>query len=374
MLPSLPSARRHLAPIVVLAVLAGCARAPASLTPDPTGLANAEMVDVLQAYASSDARPVSQLTPAEARLQPSAADAAQQVQRARTGAAVPQRVEIVQSILVSGAAGDLPARLYNPRPGRGPLPVILYFGGGGWVVADLDTYDASARALAAGTGAIVVSVMYRRGPENRFPAAHDDAREAYAWLLREAGSIGGDPERVALAGESAGGNLAISAAIAARDGGLAKPRAQLLVYPVAGTRTDTPSAQAMRAAKPLATAALPWFLGHYTTGNPAELDDPRLNPALLQDLHGLPPTTIVLAEIDPLRSGGEVLADRLRAFGVPVESRLYPGVTHEFFGMGAVLADARDAQAFAAARLRSALMPPPAQPAPRGRPTGRRGA
>ncbi len=369
------TARRFLAPLVGLLALAAC-QAPRATAPDPTGRANAEMREVLTELAALNPKPLPGLTPTEARLQPGAADAALRVQRARTGSVAPQRVDVVQNMLIPGAVGPLPARLYNPRPGNPrrptpPLPVILYFGGGGWVIADLDTYDASARALADGTGAIVVSVMYRRGPENRFPAAHEDAVTAYAWLQEGgAASIGGDPKRLALAGESAGGNLAIATAVAARDAKLTAPLAQLLVYPVAGTRTDTPSARENRDAKPLSTADLPWFLGNYTS-NSDQLDDPRLNPALLVDLRGLPPATVILAEIDPLRSGGEVLADRLRAFGVPVEARTFPGVTHEFFGMGAVLADARTAQGFAADRLRAALAPPPAEPRSRAR---RRGA
>ena len=369
------TARWSLAPLVALAALAACQAPPRVSAPDPTGRANAEMGQVLQELAALNPRPLPGLTPVEARLQPDAAGAVRRVQRARTGAVTPQRVELVQSILVPGAVGPLPARLYNPRPGNPrrpvpPLPVILYFGGGGWVIGDLDTYDASARALAAGTGAIVVSVMYRRGPENPFPAAHEDAATTYAWLQEAAGSIGGDPKRLALAGESAGGNLAIAAAIAARDDKLTRPLAQLLIYPVAGTRTDTPSAAENRDAKPLGTAALPWFFRHYAP-DADDLDDPRLNPALLADLRDLPPATLVLAEIDPLRSGGEVLAERLRAFGTPVEARTYPGVTHEFFGMGAVLADARAAQGFANTRLRAALAPAPPEPRRRAR---RRGA
>ena len=141
--------------------------------------------------------------------------------------------------------------------------MILYFGGG-WGIADIDTYDASARALASATGAIVLSVDYSRGPESKCPAAHDDAAATYTWLHAKVAAIGGDPARLALAGESASGNLAIATAIAAHDAGLTLRLAVLSVYPVAGTSTDTPSARENANGKPLNTAMLPWFLRYYT--------------------------------------------------------------------------------------------------------------
>lgn len=350
--------RATAAAAVALATLAACQTAPPQ--PDPTGRADADMNRVLTQLAAMNPKPIESLTPAEARLQPTAAMAATRVQQQATGSAAPMPVALVRDIQVPGAAGPLQVRLYNPAPGGGPLPVILYFGGGGWVIADLDTYDASARALATGANAVVVSVFYRRGPENRFPAAHDDAAAAYTWLHANAGSLGGDPRRIALAGESAGGNLAITTAMAARNTGLPRPAAILSVYPVAGTSTNTPSARENAMAKPLNTAMLPWFLQYYTSNTPQELNDPRLNLVETADLRGLPPTTIVLAEIDPLRSGGEMLTEKLRAAGVPVESRTYPGVTHEFFGMGSVVRQAKTAEDFAIQRLRAAFATEPA--------------
>lgn len=361
-------ALRRTAMAAGVAMLSACQMAPTP--PDPTGKANAEMSRVLTALASMNPKPIETLSPAEARLQPTAAQAAMQVQRQLTGSAAPMPVAEVRDNTVPGGAGAIPARVYNPRPGAGPLPVILYFGGGGWVIADIDTYDASARALASGTGAIVLSIGYRRGPETKFPGAHDDAMAAYTWLHANAASIGGDPARLALAGESAGGNLAIATAIAARDARLTRPLAVLSVYPVAGTSADTASARENANAKPLNTAMLPWFLRYYTNGTPQEMNDPRLNLVQTADLRGLPPTTIVLAEIDPLRSGGETLTEKLRAAGVPVEARTYPGVTHEFFGMGAVVSDAKAAEDFAIGQLRSALTQPAAmtpEPVRRGR-------
>ena len=260
----------------------------------------------------------------------------------------------VTDIEIQGAAGPLAARVYNPKLAHGPAPAVLYFHGGGWVTGTLDSYDASDRALAQDTGAIVVSVAYRLAPEARFPAAQDDADASYRWLLDNAAGIGADPKRIALAGESAGGNLAIDTAIWARDKGLPAPLHQLLVYPVVGTDLTTQSYNETVNAVPLNRAAIEWYVSHTIRGAP-DLQDPRLNVIGVANLHGLPPTTIVSAQIDPLRSEGEALAQKLQGLGVPVEQRTYPGVTHEFFGMGATVVQAREAEDFAAMRLNAAF-------------------
>ena len=328
------------------------------------------MLRVLTAYQASGAKPVATLTVPVARLQPTPGDAATNV-AVQMGQPAKMPLASVTDIQVQGAAGMLAARVYDPKQSTGPAPVILYFHGGGWVTGTLDTYDASDRALAQGTGAIVVSVQYRLGPENRFPAAQDDADASYAWLLRNAGTVGGDPKRIALAGESAGGNLAIDTAIWARDQHLPPPVHQLLVYPVVGTDLTTPSYQETTQAVPLNRMAIEWYVANFTNGT-ADLKDPRLNVVGAADLHGLPPTTIVLAEIDPLRSEGETLAQKLQAAGVAVEQRTFPGVTHEFFGMGAVVQQAKMAEDFASTRLRASFTPSPQPPAPRRAPTARR--
>jgi acetyl esterase/lipase len=355
------NSKRFLVPVALAAILAGCQTAPSS--PDPTGRANADMLRVLTAYQASGAKPVATLSVEQARAQPTPGDAATAVAVQR---GLPAKMPLAQvtDIQIQGAAGPIPARVYDPQTGRGGAPVILYFHGGGWVTGTLDTYDASDRALANGTGAIVVSVQYRLGPENRFPAAQNDADAAYVWLLRNAGTIGADPQRIALAGESAGGNLAIDTAIWARDGRLPPPVHQLLVYPVVGTDLTTPSYKETTDAIPLNRRAITWYVGHFTNG-PADLKDPRLNLVGAADLHGLPPTTIISAEIDPLRSEGEALAGELAAAGVPVEQRTYTGVTHEFFGMGAVVGEAKRAEDFAAMRLKAAFAPPALTPTPR---------
>lgn len=222
----------HSLAAAAVAALAGCQAAP--MPPDPTGRADADMLRVLTAFQASGAKPITGLTVEQARSQPTPGDAAATVAQ-QMGVPAKQPVAKVTDIMVDGAAGPIPARVYDPQMSHGPAPVILYFHGGGWVTGNLDTYDASDRELANGTGAIVVSVQYRLGPENKFPASQDDADKSYNWLLKNAGSIGAEPKQVALAGESAGGNLAIDTAIWARDTHLPMPVHELLVYPVAGT-------------------------------------------------------------------------------------------------------------------------------------------
>lgn len=343
--------RNFLSLSAALLTLAGCQAA--QMPPDPTGRADADMLRVLTAYQASGAKPVVMLSVEQARAQPTPGDAATAV-AVQMGMPAQMPIASVRDTQIEGAAGLLPARVYDPQMAHGAAPVILYFHGGGWVTGTLDTYDASDRALASSTGAIVVSVQYQLGPENRFPAAQEDANASYVWMLSHAAAMGGDPGKIALAGESAGGNLAIDTAIWARDQKLPAPVHELLVYPVVGTDLTTPSYNETTDAIPLNRKAISWYVAHFTSG-PADLNDPRLNVVGAADLHGLPPTTIVSAEIDPLRSEGEALAQKLRTIGVPVQQRTFPGVTHEFFGMGGVVGQAKQAEDFAASRLKTAF-------------------
>jgi acetyl esterase/lipase len=221
------------------------------------------------------------------------------------------------------------------------------------VIADVNVYDAAPRLLSRQLNAIVVSVEYRHAPEAKFPAQHEDAAAAYRWTLANAASWGGDPGKVALAGESAGGNLAVATAIYARDNRLAAPVHVLAVYPIANSDMTLPSRRDSANAKPLNTAMLGWF-GHYYARSKADMRDPRID-LVRADLRGLPPTTIINARIDPLRSDGETLADAMRAAGDRVEQKTFEGVTHEFFGMGTVVRGAYDANAWAVTRLKSAF-------------------
>ena len=260
-----------------------------------------------------------------------------------------------QDVAYPTAGATQPIRIYTPEGAAGQvLPVIVYIHGGGWVIADLDTYESPAMALAKKTSAIVASVEYRHALENRFPAAHEDTFAAYQWVLQNAGSFGGDARRVAVAGESAGGNMAINVAIRARDGGLQAPAHMLLVYPVAGTNLNTPSYRQNENAVPLSKKAIEWFMQN-TISSPTDLQDARLDIVGKANVAGLPPATIISASIDPLASDSLLLTEKLRAAGVKTTYQPYEGVTHEFFGMDAVVADAAKAQDLAARELRAAL-------------------
>jgi len=313
---------------------------------------DAQMQAVLDQLAALHGKPIETLTAAEARKQPTPTDAVKALLAKQGKPTAPPPGVTLANRLVPGAAGQLKANVYTPD-GAGPFPVIVYFHGGGWVIADKDVYDGGARALSMMANAIVISADYRQGPEHRFPAAHDDAIAVYEWALKNAASLNGDASKVALAGESAGGGLVVATAIAARDRKLQMPLAVISVYPIAGTDTNTASYVENAAAKPLNRPMMSWFFDNYLNG-PADRADPRVN-LVAADLHGLPPTTIINAQIDPLRSDGEQLADRLRAAGVTVQQKTYPGVTHEFFGMGVVVDKAKDAEQVAAAALKSAF-------------------
>ncbi len=307
---------------------------------------------VLDQLAQLGGKPMQTLAPVEARKQPTPADAVAALLKSEGRSTAPEAVGTVTNRSFPGPGSDVPIRVYTPV-GDGPFPVVVYFHGGGFVIADLDTYDASARALTNAANAIVVSVQYRKAPEHKFPAAHDDAYAAYEWVLANANMLGGDPSRVALAGESAGGNLAIATAIAARDKNIQAPASVLAVYPIAGTDTNTDSYRVYADAKPLSRPLMQWFFDHYMR-TPADAQDTRLN-LVAANLADLPPTTIVSAQIDPLRSEGESIAARLRAAGVTVRSRTFDGVAHEFFGQGAAVPLAREAVRFGAEGLTSAF-------------------
>ena len=337
------------------------APAPAVTTPAP---ADAQMQSVLDALAKLGGKPIESLDPVEARQQPSPADAVAAVLKAQGKPTTPEAVGKITDTTFPGPGGAVKVRIYTPAaaPAGAPLPVILYIHGGGWVIADLDTYDASPRALANAVGAIVVSTHYRQGPEHKFPAAHDDTLAAYEWVLANAAKWNGDPKKVALVGESAGGNMAANIAIEARNKGLQAPLHQVLIYPVANNDLNSPSYVENATAKPLNKPMIEWFVKHYLN-SAAESADPRIALVKKPNLAGLAPTTIVLAQIDPLRSDGELYAEKLKAAGTQVDVIRFDGVTHEFFGMGAVVDKAKDAVTQVAAKLKVAFGMPAATPA-----------
>ena len=269
----------------------------------------------------------------------------------------PERVVRVVNRTIAGPGGALHIRLYYPK-GTGPLPALLYFHGGGWVIGGIATVDATCRALANMAGCVVASVEYRLAPEHKFPAALDDAVAATAWVAREAADLGIDGARVAVGGDSAGANLAAVVAITARNDGWSPLVAQLLVYPVMERRFDTGSYRENGDAYYLTRDLMAWFWGHYLRDE-ADAANPRAAPLLTPDLSGLPPAFIVTAEYDPLRDEGEHYAVRLREAGVDVTCMRYPGMIHGFFTMVPPMDVAKRCHVEAAAALREAFGLPP---------------
>jgi len=330
------------------------ATAPAASATAPMPQPGPEMKSVLDHLKALGAKPLGTQTVAETRAQPTPADAVMAVMREKNIAPDPMAAAVkTRDITVPGGAGEVKARVYTPE-GAGPFPMVVYYHGGGWVIADIDTYDASARALSAGAKAVVVSMEYRHGPENKFPAAHEDAFAAYKWAVENSGSLNADATRIAVAGESAGGNLAANVALMARDAQITQPIHQLLVYPVAGKDMNTPSYQQNAEAMPLSKKAMEWFVEN-ALPSMASASDQRIDLVSRTDLTGLPPATVINAEIDPLRSEGETYAANLRQAGIPVEQMTYAGATHEFFGMGTVVPQAKAAMSMATERLAAAF-------------------
>ena len=345
--------------LLALGTLAACNTPPDRPSPVANAVSEAaaalraddDMKTVLDTFASLNPKAIEKISVDEARAQPTFADAVKGTVLAQGRDAAP--AALVPGVssrdgTIPGPAGRLPVRVYSPQ-GQGPFPVIVYFHGGGWVLADREVYDGGARGLAKQANAVVMSVDYRRAPEARFPAAWEDALSSYRWAVNNARAITGDG-RVALAGESAGGTLAVATAVAARDAGMVQPKHVLAVYPVAQTGSlNTPSYIENAVAKPLNRPMIEWFMDKLLR-TPADKQDTRLD-LVNADLRGLPPVTIINARIDPLRSDGAMLEDALKKAGVPVERKDYAGVTHEFFGGAAVLQKARDAQTYAGQRL-----------------------
>lgn len=261
-------------------------------------------------------------------------------------------VDRVEDRLVPGPAGDVPVRVYGASHDTG-VPVVAFFHGGGWVLSSVEGHDALARRIAARTGMIVVSVDYRLAPEFPFPAPHDDCWAATAWLAEHASDWGGDPARLAVCGDSAGGNLAAGVALRARDEGL-DLRFQALIYPCIDDLQDGYPSMTSNAEGYFLTAAdMRWFWDHYVPA--AHRADPRAVPARADDLVGLAPALVMTAEYDPLRDEGERYADRMLDAGVPVEVVRYHGVVHGFVSRWHTMARAERAHDDLAAALARAM-------------------
>ncbi|NDU71346.1 alpha/beta hydrolase fold domain-containing protein [Actinomadura sp. DSM 109109] len=276
--------------------------------------------------------------------------------RERVGAAFPverRELPVVRDIEVPGPGGPVPVRLYRPAPPeRGPLPAVVYLHGGGWVLGGVDNVDAFCRDLAAAAGCAVLSAGYRLAPEHPFPAAVEDAWAVVSSVAGEPGRYGVLDGAVAVAGDSAGGNLAAVAALLARDAGIALAH-QLLVYPVTDTAMDTPSWREYGTGYGLDAGSLARFMDLYRGG--ADPRDPRLAPLRAPDLAGAAPATVITAECDILRDEAEAYARRLAAAGVPVELRRYAGVVHSFFLLPEIFDAGAEAVEFAVRRLRAAF-------------------
>ena len=310
-----------------------------------------DMLAVINKLDSLQTAPLIKLSPQEVRKQASPTDAVMALMMKRgIPKPVPALDTMGKNIPVDG--GNIHLRIYTPK-GAGPFPVIVYYHGGGWVIANLDTYDASAATLAEKSNAVLVSVAYRQGPEYKFPTAHKDSYAAYKWVVNNAASIKGNPSKIAVAGESAGGNLAVAVSMMARDSSFAKPVHQLVVYPIAGYDTTTESYTKYADAKPLSRPLMSWFFKYYLN-NSGEGSN-KLISLYNADLRNLPPATIICAEIDPLQSDGQKLANKFNADGVAATYKIYTGVTHEFFGMATIIPEAIQAQEQAVTALKAAF-------------------
>ena len=294
-----------------------------------------QIVKAIEAMERANLQPIEAMSPVEARQQMEAT--------AKSRKAEPLPVARVENRTIPGPAGPIPVRLYWPEA-TGKMPAIAYYHGGGHVIGSLDTHDLIARNLCHGVGALICSVDYRMGPEHKFPAAVDDSVAALEWLRANAASLGADPDRLGVHGDSAGANLAAVVALMARDKSGPKLRLQSLVYPVADYTLSAPSYEKYATGYGLLTrAAMQYFQQHYLR-SPADAEDWRASPIKAPNLAGVAPAIVVTAECDVLHDDGVNYAEALRRAGVDVEYREYPGMIHAFFGMVPVLDDAMNAQ------------------------------
>jgi acetyl esterase len=262
-------------------------------------------------------------------------------------------VDSVRDVMATGPAGEIPIRIYAPKS-SGPSPALIYLHGGGWVLGDLDGYDPLCRSLANSVPCTVLSVDYRLGPENKFPAAVHDSYAALEWIAAHAGELGIDPSRIAVGGDSAGGNLSAVISQMTRDRRGPKIAFQLLIYPATDMRMSSASIEENADGPILTKAGIIWFMNHYLNG-PEDRTNPWASPLLANDLAGLPPAFILTAECDPLRDEGEAYGRKLQAAGGHAEILEYKGMPHGFFSFAAALEGGRRAMADSADRLRSAL-------------------
>ena len=317
---------------------------------------------LLQLMADRGVPPTHSLTPEQAR--------SFYLERRSFSQPEPRLMAEVRDLTASGPHGAIALRMYRPHA-KSPdsasadvAPVLIYYHGGGWVIGDLDTHDVLCRQLADEAGCVVVAVDYRLGPEHRFPAAVDDALAALRWLRSQAAALGLDAARMAVGGDSAGGNLAAVVALADRDaqsgpegraeGGAAPLRLQLLIYPATDMRAVAPSHSVNGQGYLLTSDTIAYFRSHYIA-QPAQYSDWRCSPLLHPDLSKLPPALVLTAGFDPLRDEGLQYADALAAAGTPSQYVCFERQIHGFITMGKVLDEANTAVNLCAQVLRRSL-------------------
>jgi acetyl esterase len=305
-----------------------------------------------QAKALFDFIGLTQLAPLETLTPEEARGRFEEMAEARRQMAV-EPVDQIRDLKIPGPAGEIPIRVYTPKV-ESPAPALIYFHGGGWVLGDLESHDHVCRALANRASCVVLSVDYRLAPEHKFPAAVHDSYAATQWIADHAGELGVDRSRIAVGGDSAGGNLAAVVSQIARDRGGPSLAYQLLIYPGTDMRMNMPSIDENADGPLLTKASMHWFVNHYLNSE-GDRTDPLASPMLASNLGGLPPAFILTAECDPLRDEGEAYGRRLQEAGVSVEVQRYKGMPHGFFSFAAALDGGRRALADATSRLTSAF-------------------
>jgi acetyl esterase len=287
------------------------------------------------------------LTPAQARERSKTFYEA----RKQMGAAEP--IHQARDLKIPGPAGEIPVRVYSPDVAK-PAPALIYYHGGGWVLGDLEGYDALGRTLANRIGCVAASVEYRLAPEAKFPAAVEDSYAAAEWIAAHAGDLGIDRDRIAVGGDSAGGNLSAVICQMARDRNGPKLAYQLLIYPATDMRMSAPSIEENAAGPILTKAAMDWFQDHYLRSDADKLN-PLASPLLASDFSRLPAAFVLTAECDPLRDEGEDYARRLQEAGVSAEVKRYAGMPHGFFSFLTAFEGSREALGDVAQRMRAAF-------------------
>jgi len=299
---------------------------------------------IIDALAALNLPPVEDSTPEEAR----------ESMRSRTAALGPfEDVAAVTDHRVPVKNGEITVRVYSPG-GKGPQPALVFFHGGGWVIGDLYTHDGICRSITNAAACVVASVDYRLAPELKYPVAAEDSYAGYTWVLANAGKLGIDARRVAVGGDSAGGNLAAAVSLMARDRGTPVPIQQTLIYPVTNHSLDTPSYRENATGFLLTRDAMRWFWNHYLASE-GQGKEPYASPLLAKSLAGLPPALVITAGCDPLRDEGEAYAARLRDAGVPVTLTRYECLFHGFIRMTRMLDKAKAALDEIAGSLKKAF-------------------